>query len=276
MFKGFYTAATGMIAQQRRTDMLTNNMANVNTPGFKADQASLRAFPDILLSKMPGNYVPTQNGLRLPNQGPVGAINTGVYVQEMTPNFIQGPLRDTGIQTDLALTNRVMPEVDGQAGSVFFNIEHPSGETYYSRNGNFAVDPEGFLTTGNGYYVLNDEGQRIQVNDANFQVTEDGFLRQNGEITNRLGISYAQDPNLLMRDGNGLFRTEDGALPLAYGQAGVEFGVHQGSLEQSNVDSAKTMTELLSAYRSFEANQKILQAYDRSMDKAVNEIGRIG
>ncbi|WP_243297725.1 flagellar hook-basal body protein [Bacillus litorisediminis] len=276
MFKGFYTAATGMLSQQRKTEMLTNNLANVDTPGYKADQASLRAFPEMLLSRIGSQELPVQNGFNVLTQNPIGSINTGVYMQEITPDFIQGALKDTGLSTDLALVNAVMPEVDGQAGSVFFNIEHSSGDTYYTRNGNFSVDPEGFLTTAQGYYVLNDAGERIQVNSSNFQVTEDGFLLVDGQVTSRLGISYAANPLLLMKDGNGLFRLEEGELPLAYGQAGVEFNVYQGSLERSNVDSAKAMTDLLASYRTFEANQKVLQAYDRSMDKAVNEIGKIG
>lgn len=276
MFKGFYTAATGMIAQQRRTDMLTNNLANVNTPGYKEDQGSMRAFPEMLLNHIGAQEVPTQGGLQLPFHNPIGSLHTGVYMQELTPSFIQGPLKDTGITTDIAIANLAMPEVDGQAGSVFFNIEHPSGETYYSRNGNFTIDPDGFLTTAHGYYVQNEIGERIQITSPDYQITEDGFVLENGGVTNRLGISFAENPLLLMKDGNGLYRLENGALPLAYGQAGVEFNLYQGKLESSNVDPSKTMTQLLASYRAFEANQKILQAYDRSMEKAVNEVGRIG
>ncbi len=91
-----------------------------------------------------------------------------------------------------------------------------------------------------------------------------------------LGVSFSANPDLLVKQDNGLFRTNDGAnLPSAYEQEGVTFGLQQSYLEGSNVDSAKSMTDLLTAYRAFEANQKVLQAYDKSMEKAVNEIGRV-
>ena len=80
MFRGFYTVASGMLAQQRRTEMLTNNMANANTPGFKEDQSSLRAFPEMLLQRMDdqGAHIPTQKGLNLPFNKQIGSLSTGV------------------------------------------------------------------------------------------------------------------------------------------------------------------------------------------------------
>ena len=95
MFRGFYTAASGMYTQQRKTEMLTNNMANVNTPGFKADQSSIRAFPEMLLQRLESTPSPAGNS-------EVGAVNTGVYMQESIPRFIQGDLRQTDLPTDLA------------------------------------------------------------------------------------------------------------------------------------------------------------------------------
>lgn len=93
----------------------------------------------------------------------------------------------------------------------------------------------------------------------------------------RLGICYSDDPSLqLMKDGEGLYKAvNDGDLPSAYAAANVGFSTKQGFLEGSNVDQSRTMTEMMSAYRSFEASQKVLQAYDKSLDKAVNEVGRL-
>ena len=91
-----------------------------------------------------------------------------------------------------------------------------------------------------------------------------------------LGISFAQRPDMLLKQGNGMFVTEGGEnLAAANGTAGVTYSMQQGYLEGSNVDAARTMTDMLTAYRAFEANQKILQAYDRSMEKAVTEVGRV-
>ncbi|MBM7577923.1 flagellar hook-basal body protein [Jeotgalibacillus terrae] len=278
MFRGFYTVATGMLAQQRRTEMLTNNMSNVNTPGFKADQASMRAFPDMLLSSLSGSDVPTQNGMSSERMTPVGGLNTGVYMQEAVPLFTQGDLRETGLSTDLAILQGDLPvnEETGVPGALFFTLENEDGADRYTRNGNFALDAEGFLTTPAGHYVLDENGVRIELENDRFEVTDGGQVVQNGENIARIGVAYSDDPRALVKEGEGLFRAPEGTeYASAYDVADAGFSMVQGSLERSNVDSARTMTDLMTAYRSFEANQKVLQAYDRSMEKAVNEVGRV-
>ena len=268
MFRGFYTAASGMLAQQRTLENLTNNLANTQTPGYKADRHSLRAFPEMLLSHM-------QKG-KTSQRRTVGTLNTGVYMHELTPNFEQGVIQSTGLLTDLALVNGIMPvSDDGIRGTILFTVENPDSGYFYTRNGNFTLDADGFLTTSSGHYVLDWNGARIQLESPEFQVHEDGWIVQDGEPVARLGIVLAENPNELVKRGNG-FYTTDVDLPTAYDAEGVTFTVRQAALEQSNVDQAQTMTEMLTAFRSFEANQKVLQAYDRSMEKAVNEIGKIG
>lgn len=279
MFRGFYTVASGMLAQQRRTEMLTNNMANANTPGFKADQSSLRAFPEMLLQRFDEQQIPTEKGINLPVNNVVGSINTGVYMQDVMPKFIQGDLRETGQKTDLALVDVVMPqnEETGYAGSIFFTVQNATGETRYTRNGDFTLDGQGYLTTSAGHYVLDTTGNRIQLSSEDFSVDANGVLIGAAGETATIGIGYAADPFQLVKEGDGLLRNEAGGqLADARGIAGAEFSLQQGFLEGSNVDVSRTMTDMLTAYRAFEANQKILQAYDKSMEKAANEVGRIG
>lgn len=279
MFRGFYTAASGMLAQQRRTEVLTNNMANANTPGFKADQTVMRAFPEMLLQRFDQQSIPTEKGLNLPFNKRIGSLNTGVYMQEALPSFMQGDLKETGLNTDLALLDINMPvnPESGLRGSVFYTVTGPSGEPRYTRNGNLTIDGQGFLTTASGFYVLDDQGQQIQLSSDRFTVTEDGVITGEGGETARLGITYAENPESLLKEGDGLFAaSDDSVLAVAYNADGVQFKPQQGFLERSNVDASRTMTDMLTAYRAFEANQKILQAYDRSMEKAANEIGRIG
>ncbi|MCQ6279920.1 flagellar hook-basal body protein [Bacillus sp. EB600] len=262
MFKGFYTAASGMLAQQRRTDMLTNNMANANTPGFKEDQSTLRAFPDMLLELMNG---------QTPGGPKVGSLSTGVYMQEAIPRFIQGDMKETDNKTDMALVDI---NANGLRGSVFFTVQDPSGQPRYTRNGNFTLDAQGYLTTGNGQYILDTNGKPIQLSSDQFTVSDTGLITgQNGEQA-QLGIAFAAQPGSLIKEGNGLYRTESGTSLAS--AANQQFKLQQGFLEQSNVDLSKSMTDMLTAYRSFEANQKILQAYDRSMEKVANEVGKIG
>lgn len=278
MFKGYYTVASGMIAQQRKTEILTNNMGNANTPGFKADQSTIRSFPDMLMSARGTTNIPTQKGLNLTNLQQIGALNTGVYLQETLANYTQGSIYETNLSTDIALIDGTIPvnEETGKTGAIFFRLEHQNGGEAYTRNGNFTLDGQGYLVNSNGLYVLNNEGQRIQLQNDNFQLSENGGIYVNEEQVGTIGVSYATTPDELIKQDNGLFRTIDGEnLPTAYGQDGLTFALKQSYLEGSNVDSAQSMTELLTAYRAFEANQKVLQAYDRSMEKAVNEIGKV-
>lgn len=277
MFRGFYTAASGMIAQQRRTEMLTNNMSNANTPGYKADRSSLRAFPEMLLQRMDQTSIPVKKKLNLPFHSQVGALNTGVYMQETMPNFVQGDLRETGLNTDVALVDVDMPmnEETGQTAMTFYRIQGQDGQERYTRNGNFTLDADGYLTTASGLYVLNTQGNRIQLNSGDVAIDENGQISQDGQPAGQIGIGYAENPNLLIKEGDGLYRLENGELPSAYAQGNIQFRLQQGFLERSNADAGRTMTDMLSAYRSFEANQKVLTAYDRSMEKAANEIGRV-
>lgn len=277
MLRGFYTAASGMLTQQRQTEMLTNNLANANTTGFKADQSSIRSFPEMLLQRMESKTVATDNSLQLPINKNVGSISTGVYVQEVTPLFSQGDVQETELKTDIALINGTIPaDANGKMGTVMFVVENSNGEMRYTRNGNFTLDGTGYLTTSEGNYVLNQNNERIQLNSDNFTIDQDGSISENNQAVARLGIAFAENPESLVKEGGGLFRAAEDELTDAYNEAEVSFTLNQGAIEGSNVDESQTMTNLMAAYRSFEANQKMLQAYDRSMDKAVNEVGKLG
>ncbi|SET25229.1 flagellar basal-body rod protein FlgG [Salinibacillus kushneri] len=274
MLRGFYTAASGMMSQQRRQDVLSNNMANALTPGYKADQTSMRAFPELLIERTDSKQLPVNHSVNIPNNKLIGSLNTGVYMQETIPDFGQGDLRETGMSTDLALRNGQMPD---ENGSLFYTVQNQDGGTSYTRNGNFTIDADGYLVTNSGHYVLDDNGNQIQVNHDQFNVTSNGDIQVDG-ATIPLGIVYHQNPTEDFTKGeNDLYNIDgDGAEPVnARGIGGVTFEVRQGMLERSNVDTAQTMTDMMQTYRNFEANQQVLKAYDKSMDLAVNQIGRL-
>ncbi|MFB6800267.1 flagellar hook-basal body protein [Peribacillus butanolivorans] len=279
MLRGFYTAASGMLTQQRRTEMLTNNMSNANTTGFKADQSSIRSFPEMLLSNIDSKTIPTENKLSMSKFSQVGSLSTGVYVQETNPLFTQGTLEETQLNTDLALVDENLPinEGTGRQGAVLFTVQDGDGGLRYTRNGSFTLDGQGYLTTPNGYYVLDENNERIQLDSDQFTVTENGVILEGNVQNARLGIGFSDNPSAqLMKDGEGLYKVvNDDELPSAYAGAEVSFSTKQGFLEGSNVDQSRTMTEMMSSYRSFEASQKVLQAYDKSLDKAVNEVGKV-
>ncbi|MER2126649.1 flagellar hook-basal body protein [Solibacillus sp.] len=279
MFKGFYTVATGMVAQQRKTEILTNNMANASTPGFKSDQTTIRSFPDMLMSAVGSTNIPTEKGFALKKLDTIGALNAGVYLQETMPDQAQGQIFSTGLTTDVALINGNLPtdEASGNAGQVFFRLENENGTESYTRNGNFTMDGQGNLVNPMGLFVLDANGNRMQFANDNIRIDSTGAIfDENNAQVGTLGVAFSNNPDVLVKRDNGLYNTLDGVdLPTAYGQAGVEFSMQHQYLEGSNVDAARAMTELMTAYRAFEANQKVLQAYDKSMDKAVNEIGRV-
>ncbi|WP_299091911.1 flagellar hook-basal body protein [uncultured Metabacillus sp.] len=267
MLRGLYTATAGMLTQQRRTEMLSNNMANANTPGYKADQSSIRAFPEMLLKRMENVAVPAT----------VGWLHTGVYIQELNSHYLQGDLRETGLKSDVALVEQNVPvhQETNVKGALFFAVENESGDERYTRNGHFTLDENGRLLS-NGNQVLSVTGQPIFIQSGEFQVTEDGDIFADGEFVAQIDVRFEADVRNLVKEGNGLYRTANNqALPSAANNAEIEYNLKQNFLEGSTVDVARTYTEMMTAYRSFEANQKVLQAYDKSMDKAVNEIGRL-
>lgn len=211
MFRGFYTAGSGMIAQQRRTELLSNNMANANTPGFKTDQATIRSFPEMYLSNLETSKIPVENSFQLKGLRPVGAISTGTYMQETLPLFTQGQLKETEITTDIALVDGVLPLDDetNEPGAIFYTVEGTDGERAYTKNGNFALSPDGFLTTATGNYLLDDNGQRIQLPSDDFEVTKDGIIQYGGVDVATLGVGFSAQPSTLEKRDNGLFYALD-------------------------------------------------------------------
>lgn len=277
MFRGLYTATSGMMAHNRKQQILTNNLANANTPGFKQDQTMIRSFPDQLIKAMDSSKIPA-SGSNL------GIMATGVYAQEGVPSFTPGALKSTGNPTDFALTDDLLPVVPGtqQRGTLLFAVELSDDEIRYTKNGQFSVGPDGLLKTSEGYNALNTDLSPIRVDSKEFTVEEDGTINiAGGTETNDLWIGYTDNPEQLVKEGHGLMRWEGNGTEAPRLTEGVPLlansrsFVKQGFVESSNVDLTQTMTDMMATYRGFESNQKVLQAYDRSMEKAANEIGRV-
>lgn len=268
MLRGLYGAASGMITQQRQQEALSNNIANANTPGYKADQTAIRAFPELLIQQSGGNTIPTtQGGFNIPLSRQLGGMNTGVYVQETIPHFAQGDINESGLPTDVAIEQGNVPD---ENGAIFFAVQNEDGDVRYTRNGNFTIDAEGFLVTNRGYYVLDEDGNNIQTDGTIETITPEGVIpTAGGDVT--IGMQYAADANTLTKEGNDLFEGDAEAVP-----ADAAYVLHQGALEQSNVNTEQSMTDMMNAYRLFESNQRVLRVYDESLGKAVTEVGRLG
>lgn len=277
MLRGFYTATAGMISQQKRTEMLSNNIANANTSGYKSDQSAVRAFPEMLLSRMENDSMPIKNGQSFGINTSIGSLNTGAYIQELIPQFTQGDVRETGLPSDVALVEGIIPlnNETNIKGVLLFPVQTQNGEQRYTRNGTFTLDNEGILTS-NGNPVLSTTGNPISIQSNDYQITPEGNVLVGGENVGQIDVRFGGDVRNLVKEGNGLYRTADEEdLPSALNNGEIQYTLRQGFVERSNVDVSKTYTDMMTAYRAFEANQKVLQAYDRSMEKAANEIGRL-
>lgn len=303
MFRGVYSAASGMIAAERRQQMLTNRLANAETPGYKQDEQVLRAFPEMLIERIRDAQVNVQGKPSFSGSTPIGTLYTGVYAQEAIPSFQQGDLQETGHPLHLAIVDQALPEnpETEERGTLFFAVQTGEDEVRYTRNGRLMLNAEGTLVTSEGYPVLNEDLEPIQVGQGALQVLEDGTLilhpadEAGGEELGRLWIGYTEQPERLVKEGNGVYRfvPENGADPEApegepqyiggiaflndpavEGAPGYE--IRQGFLERSNVDPTRTMSAMLTMYRLYEANQRVLQSYDRSMELAATQIGRLG
>lgn len=281
-----------MIAQQRKHDAATNNIANINTPGYKAVNTVMRTFPEALL-----HAVRTGEANR---RGPIGPLATGVFAEEYLPLFLQGDLTSTGRATDLALRSNI--QVDGlqfdAAGravtadgetvhqpQAFFTVMNEGGELRYTRNGQFTVNDAGEWLTPSGMRLVGANGQPIvtAIDPAHVQVTRAGLLldRRTGEPlvgddgeNVQLAIAVVEQPYNLIREGHGVFFLDnpEDARPLLPGE-GAE--VLQGYTEQSTVDPVQATIDMMTALRMYEANQQVIQTYDRTLEKTVNDIGRL-
>ena len=178
----------------------------------------LRSFPEMLLSRLDYETIPVDKKLSWNSFTPIGRLQTGVYVQETNPLFSQGDIKQTDLKTDIALVNGNLPinQKTGLPGSVFFTVQNGNGDLRYTRNGNFTLDGQGFLTTPSGYYVLDEKNQPIQLHSDQFVVSENGAVLENNVEVARLGVAYSDDPSgQLVKEGDGLFRANR-ALANAY------------------------------------------------------------
>ncbi len=253
MIRGLYRAASGMMAAQHRNDVVADNLANVNTPGYKKDQGIAKTFEQELLVRIENASAGVPNAASI---FPVGMVNSGVVLDQVVTVFSTGALTQTDSPTDLALE-----------GPGFFTVSTPNG-LRYTRSGSFRVDEAGSLVTGQGYQVMGTNGPVNGLPESNFTVLSDGSVQASGQTINKLAIADFA-PGMLLKEGDNLFSAQGQPI------GDQNFRVKQKFLEQSNVDTAEEMVNMMSALRGYEANQKVIQTMDASLEKAANEIGKI-
>lgn len=248
MQRGLYIAGTGMMVQRRLMENVTNNITNVETTGYKKNYLVTHSFDEVMLERI--------NDDRIVGMGSyAGPLTFGTLVDQIYQDYTQGSLEETHLSTDVAL-----------AGDGFFVMDTPEGERY-TRCGAFALTVDGYLCDTEGNYLLGVNG-RINVGTDNFTVTGNGNVYVDGEYVNTIRVVRFEDNNSLRSQGGNLFYATEDAI-----DATGSVDVKQGFVENSNVSVAREMVDMITVYRAYETNQKILTMIDETLGKAVNEIG---
>jgi flagellar basal-body rod protein FlgF len=225
MERGLYIAASGMLAEMVRQDQIANDLSNASTPGYKADRATQKSFGDLLLS----NTVTGQT---------VGPLGLGSQIDKIFTDTTPAPIRQTGEPLDFAVQ-----------GDGWFSLQTPQG-VRYTRNGQFAISPQGTLIDGMGNQVLSQAGAPIRV-------------PPNGQVPpGQLGVFTLTNVQ----------KVGDSYVTGAAG--GKATGtVESGALEGSNADPARSMVDMITSFRAFESGQRVIRTIDETLQKASNQVG---
>lgn len=248
MIRGMITTNRNLHILEKKQENLSTSVANLNTAGYKEQEI----IQSTLLEQ---NLFNRLDGPELNQQFNVGGLPLGNQIDEVYRDFSQGGIKLTNSATDLAIQ-----------GDAFFTVETGTGEVMYTRNGNFTVDAEGFLATQEGHHVLSTTNDPIQVGSMDFTVSNNGMVI---ETEQQLQLTTFADPAALTSTGDTLFAGNGGVM------AGGDSVVLQSAIETANTNTADVMIDLMQISREFEANQKILQAADQTLQKAVNELGKV-
>lgn len=245
MIRGLYTSALGLSLLNMRQEISSNNLANVNSIGYKKESVISESFPQMLLYRLKDPSAP---------EAPVvGRLGTGVRVVDIPTDYSPGLLRNTDNPLEFAIKD------EG-----YFVINTPQGERY-TRNGSFQLDTEGRLVTSDGYPVMGLSGE-IELPDTEISIEEGGTITYDGRIIDTLRIvTFNESP---VKEGASLFRGDEPADVL-----GPQ--IMQGMVEDSNARSIEEMVNMISLLRAYESNQKMIQTQDSTLEKAVNEVGRV-
>jgi flagellar basal body rod protein FlgG len=244
-----YQAAAAMNATSRWQELISENLAAAAAPGARKQ--------DITFSSVEAGMPSGQLGLN--------GQRFMIPAAHSYTNFTEGQMQPTGVSTDLAIQ-----------GSAFFQVQLPNGNFAYTRNGTFQLSPQGQLITQQGYPVLSEGGNPVQLdptNSAPLMVSSSGDVSQGGETKGRVKLAEFSDPQQLVPASGGYFLPSD---PKAQPTTSKASQVRQGYLEEGNVSPTTEMASLITAMRMFESNQKVLQMQDDRMGRVITDLGGTG
>lgn len=269
MYQGFYNLTSGMLTQGRNLNVISNNMVNVQTAGYKRDTMVTSTFQEEMLYRT-GRY-------NKENPTPLSVTSKIKTASRTYVDYEQGSFEQTDGIYDFAI-----------GGNGFFRIQTANGERY-TRNGSFAVDEEGYLILPEAGRVLSQEGEPIQIDDENFSVDSKGSitvyerpqaesedseneereLRQLGTI----GVVDFADYEQMHKEDNGLFSTAQAPVQAQEGQPQTQ--LLWKTVEKSNVDMMDEMTAMMSSQRALQSAAQMLKMYDQIMSKSATDVGRL-
>ncbi|WP_010236601.1 flagellar hook-basal body complex protein [Clostridium arbusti] len=259
MIRSLYTAVSGMITQEAKQDVITNNMANSNTVGFKGDNLAIKKFDDVLIQ----NKSKINNGINYTQT--IGNLSLGSRIDETATDFTQGSIQNTDSDTDFA--------IDGRG---FFTVNRDNGvenQNYYTRDGHFHVNMQGYLVNDTGDYVMgrnSNTGNQERILVGNGKITTDAYgnIGIDGRPSYSFGTVDFNNYNTLKKVGDNLYQGEN---PINNANVSVK----QKSLEQSNINATNEMVNMMSTMRTFETQQKVVQSIDETLGQAVNDVGTV-
>ncbi len=264
MVRGLYTAASGALVAQSMSENVANNLANVNTSGFKETLLQIQSAPvlDIYRVQNDPGKVPGAPLAGVPVAPYVGALGTGAWVYDTPQRFSQGPLQSTGNPLDLAIS--------GTNG--FFAVQTAQG-VRYTRDGQFAQSANGTLVTQDGNPVLDVNGNALVIPQATQSqgkpsVGVDGTVSQGGITIGKLALVGFGNLTALRNQGDNLMVDSGNAGPTA----ATNVGVQQGFLEKSNGNVVRSMVDLITAERWFDMNERAIKCEDDATNQAIASV----
>jgi flagellar basal-body rod protein FlgF len=252
MIKGLYSAVSAMVMNASRQQVLSHNIANLETPGFKQILTTAEDF-------MQNQAVYSSGTTQSNSVDYIGKLGLGTQIGPEYIDFGQGALQDTGNPLDFAIQ-----------GNGFFTVKTPDGNRY-TRDGRFLRDAGNTLTTVEGYQVLDSAGQAIKLPEGEVSVGADGAISVNGKSVAKLGFGVFAKPDTELKHTEGNLFTG----PTASTGKDVP-QVSQGYLETSNANPTQLMTQLVEVSRSYEAAQNLVRNQDELLGKTIASLGRIG
>jgi flagellar basal-body rod protein FlgG len=252
-----------MLVQEIKLDYVSNNLANVNTVGFKQAAGAIKSFPQMLVHRLNDTYLKVSGVEGNMDLRPmVGLSSMGAVVDEIATDFTKGNMQPTENKFDLAID-----------GNGFFVVDTPFGERL-TRSGDFTINANKELVTKLGYRVMGENGP-IVLDGKNFNVDETGAVyvgAKSDEYLDKIKVVTVDDYKTIKQVGHDMF-TVPKELPQP--QAAKDYIVRQGVLEQSNVNTVSMLTSMIDVMRTYEANSKVVLTKDTLMGEAVNEIAKV-